>query len=132
MPQASYAHNILLRYKMNTTHLLPHHIVLLRWTHQQVVSGTSLSQAFLTTESLYPHLDVELVDLREETSDGVIYPAVVQKHKLRPASRQKSGHVLLVELINLPQIAARVLARGRTPASIHESKPRGSGEGVRR
>lgn len=44
------------------------------------------------------------MDFGEESSNGIIRPAIVQKHELRPARRQKRGHVLLVELVDKPKI----------------------------
>lgn len=53
-----------------------------------------------------PHacLHVELVDFGEETSDGVVRPAIVQQHQLRPPRGQERRHVLIVELIHQPEV----------------------------
>lgn len=53
------------------------------------------------------YLDVQLVDFGEESSNSVVSPAIVQEHELRPPRRQKRRHVLLVKLVNYPQISAR-------------------------
>lgn len=54
---------------------------------------------------MHTYLDVQLVDFGEEGSDSVIRPAIVQKHELCPARRQKCGHVLLVEFVDQPEIS---------------------------